>query len=78
MAGSPALKIHWRSEFESSNVDAVGWDNLDNMYVLFKHGGLYMYENVSRQRVVAASRAESVGEYITHEIIPNFTGVRIV
>lgn len=76
MPKHPAKKIRWR-EADSSNVQAVGWDNEDNMYILFKHGGLYLYKDVTRQRVVAASRAESVGKYVNNEIIPHFTAIKI-
>jgi hypothetical protein len=72
----PATHIEWRRA-ESSNVEAVGWDGQNNMYVLFKHGGLYVYQDVSRQRVVAAASAESVGKYVNREIIPNYTAVKI-
>lgn len=72
----PARQIQWRAA-DSSNIQAVGWDNEDNMYVLFKHGGLYMYKDVTRQRVVAASRAESVGKYVNEEIIKHFTAIKI-
>lgn len=72
----PANHIEWRKA-ESSNVMAVGWDNADNMYVLFKGGRLYLYAGVTRQRCVAAAQAESVGKYVISEIIPKFTGVKI-
>jgi hypothetical protein len=77
MASTPAIHIEWRSTPESSNVEAVGWDNKDNMYVLFKHGGLYLYRDVARQRVVAAAASDSIGKYVHREIIPNYPAVKI-
>jgi len=76
VANHPARDIKWRTA-ESSNVDAVGWDNADNMYVLFKGGRLYLYADVTRQRCVAASMSSSVGHYVNSEIIPHFKGIRI-
>lgn len=67
----------WRS-VESSNVDAIGWiPGYRGMLVRFKNGSLYLYKDVSRQRAVATSRAESVGGYINRAIKPNFEVVRI-
>lgn len=71
-----AIDIRWR-EVESSNVQAVGWDNENGMYVLFKNGGLYLYKDVTRQRAVACFRAESVGKYVNKKIIPNFKATKI-
>jgi KTSC domain len=71
-----AIDIRWR-EVESSNVQAIGWDNKNGMYVLFNHGGLYLYKDVSRQRAVACFRAESVGKYVNKNIIPHFTATKI-
>jgi hypothetical protein len=75
-------EIRWR-DVESSNVRKVGWDKDDNMYVLFRDASLngnntlYMYRSVSRQRVVAASRAKSVGKYINQHIKPYHPAVKI-
>lgn len=69
--------IEWR-QVESSNVVRVGWDKDRNLYVHFAGPTLYIYHGVSRQHVVALSRAKSVGQYIHKKIIPNFTAVRIV
>lgn len=73
----PSLDIHWRT-VESSNVRAVGWDNMNGMYVFFKSGGLYLYKDVSRQRAVACFMSPSVGQYVNKKIIPHFKATRIV
>lgn len=71
-----ATKIRWR-RVESSNVEALGWDREEKMYVLFKHGSLYVYSGVPRQKVVAAIRSSSVGSYVNREIIPNHPATKI-
>ena len=83
MATYPAQEeIRWR-DVDSSNVRKVGWDRDGNMYVLFRDTSLegkntlYMYRSVPRQRVVAASRAASVGQYINTHIKPKHPAVRI-
>lgn len=72
----PASVITWR-EVVSGNVSAIGWDKGRRLYAQFKSGGLYLYENVSRQRAVACARAESVGGYLAREIKPNFPAVKV-
>lgn len=72
----PAADIKWRS-CDSSNVEAIGWDNKAGVYILFKSGGLYLYPGVSRQRAVAAWTAESTGAYVNKIIIPNYESVKI-
>jgi hypothetical protein len=72
----PAIDIRWRT-VESSNVQAVGWDNANGMYVYFKSGGLYLYKDVTRQRAVACFRASSVGQYVNKKIIPHFKATKI-
>ena len=75
-------KITWK-DVVSSNVSKVGWDKIGNMYVLFRDSSpngnntLYMYRGVSRQRVIAASRANSVGGYLNQHIKPFHEAVKI-
>jgi hypothetical protein len=75
-------EIRWK-DVDSSNVRKVGWDRDGNMYVLFRdvslegRNTLYMYRGVTRQRVVAASRAKSVGRYLNQHIKPHHDAVRI-
>ena len=73
----PAEEIKWREVENSSNVARVGWDKNSRMYIEFVNGGIYMYENVSRQRVTAARRAVSVGSYVNRIIIPNYKAIKI-
>jgi hypothetical protein len=62
----------------SSAVQAVGWDDDRHAYVLFAARGLYRFDGVPRQRVVACARARSVGQYVNREIIPRFQAWQIV
>jgi KTSC domain len=73
----PAEEIRWR-EVSSSNIDRVGWDAHNRMYVRYKKSGdIYMYEDVPRQRAVACVRAHSCGSYVNKKIIPNYQAVKI-
>lgn len=77
----PAEAIVWR-DVQSSNVEKVGWlpSRMEGkaMFVKFKSGFVYTYLGVSRQRVVAASRAKSVGKYINEKIKPEYDAIRVV
>lgn len=72
----PASPIRWRS-VESSNVDAVGWDRAQGLYVRFRSGGVYRYAGVSRQRAVACACSSSVGGYVNRRVKPRFPATRI-
>jgi hypothetical protein len=63
----------------SSNVEWVAWPKSGEpaMIVEFKGGARYAYLGVSRQQVVAAAEAESVGKYINERIKPNFEVVKL-
>jgi KTSC domain len=76
MTKHPARQPRWR-EVDSSNVSEVGWDAHGNMYVRFKSGAVYMYRGVTRQRVVACARSQSVGSYLNKTIIPNYEALRV-
>lgn len=72
----PAKQIKWKP-VDSSNVIEIGWDRHRGMFVTFKSGAVYLYHDCSRQRAVAAARAESVGAYINRVIKPNYECTRI-
>lgn len=75
-----AEQIRWRKTPGSSNVLAVGWTAPGygtSMFVKFKGGTMYCYLGVSRQRVVAASRAKSVGKYVHEHIIGQYRAMRV-
>lgn len=73
----PAAPITWRP-VDSSAIAALGWDSDQHMYCLFRARGLFRYDHVSRQRVVAAASAPSVGRYVNERIIPNYPAWHIV
>jgi hypothetical protein len=77
MTTIPAIKVRWRQTPQSSNVTAVGWDHRGHMYVEFNDGRIYMYEGVPRQRVVACSRAKSVGRYFNRHIKSNYHPIQV-
>lgn len=83
----PAKKIRWR-EVVSSNIRMVGWDDANNMYVIFKstdpedirplqRSTLYYYRGVTRQRAVALVRSASAGKYLNSVIKPNYEAVKV-
>lgn len=63
---------------DSSNVELVGWDAANNMYVKFTSGAMYVYLNVSRQRAVACAYAASVGGYLNKKVKRRFLTMRII
>jgi hypothetical protein len=72
-----ALKVRWHQTPDSSNVAAIGRDSKKHVFVEFRSGDIYMYENVSYQRWTALRRAKSVGGYINRSIIPNYVATKV-
>lgn len=70
------VQVRWR-EVDSSNVEAIGWDVANNMYVRFKSGLVYAYIGVSRQKAVACAHAKSSGRYLNKRIKGHYPAVRI-
>lgn len=69
---------------DSSNVLYVGWLPKAQVMVVWygkprypESTTVYQYLGVSRQRVVAAALAPSVGTYINREIKPRYMAVKI-
>jgi KTSC domain len=64
---------------ESSNVESIAWPTSGEplLIVRYKHGGVYGYIGVSRQRAVAAAYSPSVGRYIARRIKGKFKPVRL-
>jgi hypothetical protein len=73
----PASAVKWRP-VASSAIEALGYDRDRHAYVLYRRRGLYVYGDVSRQRVVAAASAPSVGAYINSKIIPYKSALRVL
>lgn len=72
----PAREIRWR-EVDSSNIEAIGWDNEDDLYVRFRGGRVYMYKGVSRQRAVALGLSRSPGQYVNKHVIPHYPSIKV-
>ena len=68
--------ISWRN-VKSSNVQRVGWGRRGKMYVTYLSGATYVYEDISRQRAVAAAYSKSVGHYVAVKIKTIRKGTRI-
>jgi KTSC domain len=64
---------------DSSNVESIAWPVTGEplMIVRYKHGGVYGYLGVSRQRCVAAAYSPSVGQYIASKIKGKFKPVKL-
>jgi hypothetical protein len=71
-----AAEVRWKP-VDSSNVEEVGWDRHQGMYVTFKSGATYLYHGVTRQRAVACAMAPSVGSYINKVIKPEYECTRL-
>ena len=66
------------TEVISSNLLAIGFDDeVESLYVQFKSGKIYEYENVPASVYDELSEAESVGKYFNQFIKNNYT-TRIV
>ena len=53
----------------SSNIEKVGFDNSCNqLYIIFKGGGIYRYKGVSSQLHNALVKADSVGSFFSGAI----------
>lgn len=61
----------------SSNIDAVGYEPMPvaRLYVRFKNGRTYLYENVPPDVYDGLSHAPSVGEYFNEHIKHHYGAV---
>jgi len=58
-------------EVSSSNIAAVGYEN-NKLYVKFKNGNVYSYDNVSKSVFRELCEASSVGKYFAAYIKNNY------
>jgi hypothetical protein len=66
------------TEVTSSNILSIGYDDeVKSLYVKFKSGKVYEYENVPASVYDELSEAESVGKYFNQMIKNNYV-TRIV
>lgn len=61
---------------DSSNIMGVGKKD-NNLYVMFKSGGLYQYEDVPEALYESLLKSSSKGRFVQTEIIPKFRCNRI-
>jgi hypothetical protein len=55
----------------SSTITRVGYDeNAQELYVEFKNGGLYLYQNVGSVEYDSFIHAPSLGQYLHYNIKP--------
>jgi len=59
-------------EGRSSNIAAVGHDNVDQLIVQFANGGLYQYKGVPLQLAEDMVQADSVGRFFHARIRQRF------
>jgi hypothetical protein len=65
----PLEKIDWQSVEESSNIEAMFFDEYSHtIAVRFKHGGVYTYMGADRELYLNFLHAPSVGKYL-HNVI---------
>lgn len=62
-----ALKLPPMKEFQSSNVEAMGWDTR-GLFVRFVRGTIYQYPDVPQDVYEEGLKAESVGKWFASEI----------
>jgi len=59
------------AKVESSNVNLIGFGE-NKLYVQFKNGGLYQYNNVMAEDYDRLKLSKSVGKFLNSEIKPNY------
>jgi hypothetical protein len=59
------------AKVESSNINLVAFGT-NKLYVQFKNGGLYQYNNVMQEDYNNLKNAESVGKFLNTSIKPNY------
>ncbi len=75
--GSPDLRnIEWHL-VESSNVNALGWED-SFLYVRFHSGSAYVYEGVPESLFQGMLSAPSKGKFLHHVIKPNYGFLKVI
>ena len=58
-----------RETVDSSNLASVGYDEENEILEIeFKHGGVYQYFDVPKDKYEALMNADSLGSYLYHNI----------
>jgi hypothetical protein len=72
MAAILPANVLWNTDFDSSNVQAVAYDQLtETLYVAFHSGAHYRYLKVSAEDADSLVQAESVGSFLNSRIKPS-------
>lgn len=67
-----------RQQVESSNIASIGHDAETNVLEIeFKNGAVYQYPDVPRWRYNEMMSADSKGQFLHSDIIPNHQGYRV-
>ena len=67
----------WAS-VESTNIDAVRYDfSQEQLFVRFKNGKTYVYDNVPQDEAEGLYHASSPGSYLRDNIIGTYTSIRM-
>lgn len=61
---------------ESSNIERIGYHR-KTMFIEFKNGICYAYQNVSYSHFQALINAESVGQHFNRWVKPNFNYTKL-
>ncbi len=63
---------------QSSNIDYFGLDLAGRkMFIQFKNGGSYIYNDVDDHTMENSLKAESIGRYLSANVIGKFTSVKV-
>ena len=62
---------------KSSNVAAIGRDDMGSTYVQFTNGGTYRYDGVEQEHHDALVNADSVGSHMASVFRTRYKGVKV-
>lgn len=64
-------------EVQSSTISHIGYEpTSQELRIRFKHGGEYLYKNVTEAEHAALMAAESIGKHFMANIRPKHTGAK--
>lgn len=65
-----------QTKVTSSNIDSVAWEN-ETLYITFKRGDTYKYDEVSLDVYNQMVEASSVGKFFIANVRDNFTATKV-
>lgn len=60
----------------SSNVEFFGYNDRNGLFVQFKSGSTYLYENIETEVLQELDQAESVGQFLRKRILNSYPFTR--